>query len=76
MLHSIQGTLAGHCLIVSGRVIGVNTQIAATTNQNSGVGYAVPIDLIKRVVPVLVQGETYEYSLLGVNIGLLNSALS
>ena len=67
------GNSGGPLLDSNGRVIGVNTQIAATTNQNSGVGYAVPIDLIKRVVPVLVQGETYEYSLLGVGIGPLNS---
>ena len=68
------GNSGGPLLDSNGRVIGVNTQIAAITNQNSGVGYAVPIDLIKRVVPVLVQGEVYEYSLLGVGIDTPNSA--
>jgi S1-C subfamily serine protease len=56
-------------------VIGVNTQIRSGSRQNSGVGFAVPVDLVKRVVPSLIENGRHEYSLMGisgdeVNIGI------
>jgi S1-C subfamily serine protease len=36
-------------------MIGMNTAIASRTGQNTGVGFAIPIDRIKRVVPDLIR---------------------
>ena len=46
------GNSGGPLLDDSGRVIGINSQIATNgANANSGVGFAVPIDTVKQVVP-------------------------
>ncbi|MBN4064299.1 PDZ domain-containing protein, partial [Dehalococcoides mccartyi] len=47
-------------------VIGVNTQIKSETRQSSGIGFAVPVDLIKRVVPSLIEFGEHTYSLMGI----------
>ena len=51
-----------------GEVIGINTQIKSTGNspQNSGVGFAVPINLAKKVVENIKYGIEHEYSYLGI----------
>ncbi len=50
-----------------GRVIGINAQIRSDSRQNSGVGFAVPIDLAKRVAPSLIEKGRYEYAYLGIS---------
>ena len=50
-----------------GQVIGINTQIKSSSRQNSGVSFAVPINLAKRVVPSIIAGDKHEYSYLGIN---------
>ena len=37
-----------------GRLIGMNTAIASSTGQSAGVGFAIPINLIARIVPQLI----------------------
>ncbi|HBL45615.1 MAG TPA: serine protease, partial [Planctomycetaceae bacterium] len=37
-----------------GQLIGINTAIASSTGQSSGVGFAIPSNLVSRVVPQLV----------------------
>ena len=50
-----------------GAVIGVNTQIRSESGQNSGVGFAVPVDLVKRVVPSLIEDGQHTYALMGIS---------
>src|SRR4029450_5763971 len=50
------GTSGGPLLDSQGRVIGVNSQIASSSRQSSGVGFAVPVDTVKEVVPQLLKG--------------------
>ena len=38
-----------------GRLIGMNTAIASSTGQSAGVGFAIPINLIARIVPQLIK---------------------
>lgn len=40
---------------VQGRVIGVNTAIFTNTGTSAGVGFAIPIDIVRSVVPQLIQ---------------------
>jgi S1-C subfamily serine protease len=62
------GNSGGPLLDEQGRVIGVNSQIrTGGGNANSGVGFAVPVDEIKRSLPALEKGEDPERAFLGVS---------
>jgi len=63
------GNSGGPLLDAQGRVIGVNSQIQTNggSNQNSGVGFAVPVDAIKRALPALEQGKSVRHAFLGVS---------
>ena len=53
------GNSGGPLLDLNVAVIGVNTQIVSETAQSAGVGFAVPVDLVKRVVPSLIEKGKY-----------------
>ena len=61
------GNSGGPLLDWRGHVIGINTQIRGDARQNSGVGFAVPVDLAKRVVPSLIEDGEHRYSWLGIS---------
>ncbi len=62
------GNSGGPLLDDEGRVIGINSQIATNgTNANSGVGFAVPIDTVKAVVPQLKSAGKIDRAFLGVS---------
>jgi len=62
------GNSGGPLLDEQGRVIGVNAQIrTGGGNGNTGVGFAVPVDEIKRSLPALERGERPERAFLGVS---------
>jgi S1-C subfamily serine protease len=63
------GNSGGPLLDAEGRVIGVNSQIATggNSNANSGVGFAVPSDSIKTVVPALVRDGKIDRAFLGLS---------
>lgn len=50
-----QGNSGGPLLDNQGTVIGMNTAIATLTGQNTGVGFAVPVNTIKRIIPQLLE---------------------
>jgi putative serine protease PepD len=60
------GNSGGPLLDASGRVIGINAQIATSTQSNSGVGFAIPIDTAKQVLPQLKRGIEIKRAYLGV----------
>ncbi|EQC48376.1 trypsin [Bacteriovorax sp. BSW11_IV] len=49
------GNSGGPLLDSTGRVIGVNTMIYSQSGSSAGVGFAVPIDTVKRIVPELIK---------------------
>lgn len=51
------GSSGGPLLDTRGRLIGMNTAIAASGNvrQSAGIGFAIPVNLIRRVIPELIQ---------------------
>src|SRR3954454_6883373 len=62
------GNSGGPLLDDQGRVIGINSQIATNgTDSNSGVGFAVPIDTVKTVVPQLKADGKIDRAWLGVS---------
>ena len=61
------GNSGGPLLNRVGEVVGVNTQIMSSTGASSGIGFAVPVDAAKRVIPELISKGTYKYSWLGIS---------
>ncbi len=61
------GNSGGPLLDASGRVVGVNAQIATNTGANDGVGFAIPIDTAKQVIPQLKSGKEIKRPYLGVS---------
>jgi putative serine protease PepD len=66
------GNSGGPLLDADGRVVGVNAQIESESGGNDGVGFAIPVDTVKRVTAAIVAGRTVEHAYLGVSVG--NSA--
>ncbi|MFO0819675.1 MAG: trypsin-like peptidase domain-containing protein [Pirellulales bacterium] len=50
-----RGNSGGPLLDSRGRLIGMNTAIASSTGENTGVGFAIPVNTLARVVPQLIQ---------------------
>lgn len=48
------GNSGGPLLDSAGRLIGVNTAIFSPSGANAGVGFAIPVDVVNRVVPQLI----------------------
>jgi putative serine protease PepD len=63
------GNSGGPLLDAQGRVIGVNSQIASSSRQSSGVGFAVPVDTVKEVLPALLKDGEIKRAYLGVSTG-------
>lgn len=63
------GNSGGPLLDSSGKLIGMNTIIYSKSGSNSGVGFAVPVDSINRIVPQLIKyGKVIRP---GLGVGLL-----
>jgi S1-C subfamily serine protease len=63
------GNSGGPLLDGNGRVLGINSQIATGGGQGSvGIGFAVPINTAKKLLPDLKAGETIERAYLGVQM--------
>ncbi|HEX2093736.1 MAG TPA: trypsin-like peptidase domain-containing protein [Longimicrobiaceae bacterium] len=62
------GNSGGPLVDLSGRVVGVNSAIASPTGFYSGYGFAVPIDLAKRIADDLIRYGVVHRPLLGVQI--------
>jgi 2-alkenal reductase len=66
------GNSGGPLLNLQGQVIGVNRAITTESftvsgsASNSGVGFAIPVNIVRRVVPALIQTGSYNYPYLGI----------
>jgi len=61
------GNSGGPLLNERGEVIGVNAQIRSDVRANSGVGFAIPIAIVERVVPGLIENGRYNHSYMGIS---------
>jgi serine protease Do len=68
------GNSGGALVNLNGEVVGVNTAIATRTGFNQGYGFAIPINLAKKVVDDIVQYGYVKRGLLGISIGRVSSS--
>lgn len=61
------GNSGGPLLNIKGEVIGVNTAIETRTGVFSGIGFAIPSNTVKQVVPALIQNGDFEHPWIGVS---------
>ena len=71
------GNSGGPLLDSNGRVIGINSQIATGGGQGSvGIGFAVPVNTAKKLLPQLRQGGEIEHAWLGVQMSDVNAEVA
>ena len=63
------GNSGGPLLDMSGKVIGVNSQIDSESGGNDGVGFAVPSNTVRSIASKIISGGAVEHAYLGVRIG-------
>jgi len=61
-----QGNSGGPLLDARGRVIGINSQIKTASGSGAGVGFAVPVDIVRRSLEQLESDGEVSYGFLGV----------
>jgi S1-C subfamily serine protease len=61
------GNSGGPLLDSHGRMIGINSQILSPSGASAGVGFAVPVNIAKRVVPQLVRSGEVRRPKLGIS---------
>ena len=66
------GNSGGPLLDSAGRLIGVNTQIASPSGASAGIGFAIPVDEVNRIVPRLIRDGRYTRPALGVSAAAAN----
>ena len=62
------GNSGGPLLDSAGRLIGINTAIYSPSGTSTGIGFAVPVDTVNRVVPHLIRHGKYIRPGLGIEI--------
>lgn len=63
-----QGNSGGPLLNIYGQAIGMNTAIYSTTGGSMGIGFAIPMNIVKRVAKSLIENGVVDRGYLGVNI--------
>ena len=61
------GNSGGPLLDLRGEVIGMNTAIFSSTGESAGVGFAIPSNTVKKVVPALISSGVYQHPWLGIS---------
>jgi len=61
------GNSGGPLFDMAGNVIGVNTAILSGSGTGSGVGFSIPSNTVRRIVPHLIANGRYEHSWLGIS---------
>ena len=62
------GNSGGPLLDSAGRLIGITTAIYSPSGASAGIGFAVPVDTVNRVVPQLIRDGRYIRPVLGIEI--------
>jgi putative serine protease PepD len=69
------GNSGGPLLDLSGKVIGVTSQIESDSGDNAGVGFAIPSNTVKSIVSQLITSGTAQHAYLGVAISSASAGI-
>ena len=61
------GNSGGPLFNMKGEVVGINTAIQSATGEFTGVGFAVPSNTVKKVVPVLIKDGEFKHPWMGIS---------
>ena len=61
------GNSGGPLLNMKGEVVGINTAIQSATGEFTGVGFAVPSNTVKKVIPVLIEDGIFYHPWMGIS---------
>ncbi len=61
------GNSGGPLLNLAGEVVGVNFAIESPVRGSSGIGFAIPVSIVRRVIPGLIEEGAYHYAYLGIS---------
>jgi S1-C subfamily serine protease len=61
------GNSGGVLVDIQGEVIGVTSAIESNSGSSSGVGFAIPSEIVSKVVPSLISSGKYEHPYLGIS---------
>lgn len=61
------GNSGGPLLNAQGQVVGINTAIESPVEGSVGIGFAIPIDKFKQVMPKLIEGKSIQHTYLGIS---------
>ncbi|MEW6399916.1 MAG: trypsin-like peptidase domain-containing protein [Bacillota bacterium] len=70
------GNSGGPLLNARGEVVGINTAIQSPVEGSVGIGFAIPINTARRVLPALVSGQQVEHPWLGIGGVAITSELA
>ena len=70
------GNSGGPLLDMQGEVIGITTAIQSGTGEFSGIGFAIPSNTMKRIIPALIQDGHYKHPWLGISGSSIDPDLS
>jgi S1-C subfamily serine protease len=70
------GNSGGPLLDIRGRVIGINTAINSPSGGSVGIGFAVPINIVKRVVPVLIDRGVFPHPTVKIDTAELGTEVA
>ena len=71
-----KGNSGGALVNLRGELVGINTAITSNDGGNIGIGFAIPINLVKHVAAQLIEHGEVRRGLLGVRIGNLEPLLA
>ncbi len=70
------GNSGGPLVNLDGEVIGINTAILSPSRYNIGIGFSVPSNSVKRLLPILMSGKSVKRGFLGIRYVRLDDAVA
>jgi len=70
------GNSGGALVDDSGRLLGINTAIATQTGSYAGYSFAIPVNMMRKIVDDIIQFGSYQRAFLGISINDMDAELS
>ncbi len=70
------GNSGGVLLDDLGQVIGVTSAIESASGANAGIGFAIPVNIVQKIIPELMKNGSYQHPYLGISGVTLSSAMA